>query len=111
MINSVSAVKRVGRWLWLTAALLIIGTVILVVIGRQIIPRIDELRVAIETALRVARACDCEQLLVMASTAVIERLLDEDSAQVADLEEFIGRSIQFRAEDLFAREQFDIIPL
>jgi|TARA_B110000211_G_C13780230_1_gene421577 ribonuclease G len=47
----------------------------------------------------------------MASTAVIERLLDEDSAQVADLEEFIGRSIQFRAEDLFAREQFDIIPL
>ncbi len=61
--------------------------------------------------LRVARACDCEQLLVLASTAVIERLLDEDSAQVADLEEFIGRSIQFRAEDLFAREQFDIIPL
>ena len=51
MINSVSAVKRVGGWLWLTAALLIIGTVILVVIGRQIIPRIDELRVAIETAI------------------------------------------------------------
>ena len=51
MINSVSAVKRVGRWLWLTTALLIIGTVVLVVIGRQIIPRIDELRVAIETAI------------------------------------------------------------
>ena len=51
MINSVLAVKRVGRWLWLTAALLIIGTVILVVIGRQIIPRIDELRATIETVI------------------------------------------------------------
>jgi len=61
--------------------------------------------------LRVARAYECDQLRVLASTAVIERLLDEDSAQVADLEEFIGRTIQFRAEALFAREQFDIIPV
>ncbi|MDG2502110.1 MAG: ribonuclease G [Porticoccaceae bacterium] len=61
--------------------------------------------------LRVARAYECEQLRVLASPAVIERLLDEDSAQVADLEEFIGRSIQFRTEDVFAREQFDIIPV
>jgi ribonuclease G len=37
--------------------------------------------------------------------------LDEDSAQVADLEEFINRTIQFRSEALFAREQFDIIPV
>ena len=61
--------------------------------------------------LRVARAYECETLRVLASPSVIERLLDEDSAQVADLEAFIGRSIQFRTEDLFAREQFDIIPV
>ena len=61
--------------------------------------------------LRVARAYECDQLRVLASAAVIERLLDEDSAQVADLEKFIGRTIQFRAEGLFAREQFDIIPV
>jgi ribonuclease G len=61
--------------------------------------------------LRVARAYECEQLRVLASPAVIDRLLDEDSAQVADLEAFIGRSIQFRTEDVFAREQFDIIPV
>lgn len=61
--------------------------------------------------LRVARAYECEKLRVLASTSVIERLLDEDSAQIADLEVFIGRTIQFRAEDLFAREQFDIIPV
>ena len=51
MINSVSAVKRIGRRLWLTAALLVIGTVILVVVGRQIIPRVDELRHTIETVI------------------------------------------------------------
>jgi ribonuclease G len=61
--------------------------------------------------LRVARAYECNQLRVLASTAVIERLLDEDSAQVADLEAFIDRTIQFRSEALFAREQFDIIPV
>lgn len=61
--------------------------------------------------LRVARAYKCEQLRVLACAAVIERLLGEGSAQVADLEKFIGCPIQFRAEDLFAREQFDIIPL
>ena len=36
--------KIISRWLWLTAALLIIGTVILVVIGRQSISSVDELR-------------------------------------------------------------------
>ncbi len=61
--------------------------------------------------LRVARAYECEQLRVLACHAVIERLLDEDSAQVADLEAFIGCTIQFRAESLFARDQFDIIPV
>ena len=43
-----SNIKKIGkvisRWLWLTAALLIIGTVILVVIGRQSINSVDELR-------------------------------------------------------------------
>jgi len=36
--------KVISRWLWLTAAMLIIGTVILVVIGRQTISSVDELR-------------------------------------------------------------------
>jgi ribonuclease G len=61
--------------------------------------------------LRVARAYECDQLRVLACHAVIERLLDEDSAQVADLEAFIGCTIQFRGESLFARDQFDIIPV
>lgn len=41
-------VKLIGRWLWLSAAMLIIGTVILVVIGRQTISSVGELRPAVQ---------------------------------------------------------------
>lgn len=41
-------VKMISRWLWLSAALLIIGTVILVVIGRQTISSVDQLRPIIQ---------------------------------------------------------------
>ena len=61
--------------------------------------------------LRAARAYECGSLRVLAPAPVIERLLDEDSDQVADLEQFIGCTIQFRVESLYAHEQFDIIPV
>lgn len=61
--------------------------------------------------LRESRAFECERILVLASQLVIDRLLDEDSSNVADLEEFIGRPIQFRVETLYSQEQYDIIPV
>tara|TARA_B110000967_G_scaffold205501_1_gene250163 strand:- start:615 stop:2078 length:1464 start_codon:yes stop_codon:yes gene_type:complete len=61
--------------------------------------------------LRVARAYECDSLQVLAPPSVIEYLLDEDSSEVADLEQFIGRTIQFRVESLYPLEQFDIIPV
>ncbi|MFA5494543.1 MAG: ribonuclease G [Porticoccaceae bacterium] len=61
--------------------------------------------------LRESRAFECERILVLASQVVIDRLLDEDSSNVADLEEFIGRPIQFRVETLYSQEQYDIIPV
>lgn len=61
--------------------------------------------------LREARAFECEKFLVVASPLVIDRLLDEDSANVADLEEFIGRPIQFQVDNLYSQEQYDIIPV
>ncbi len=61
--------------------------------------------------LRESRAFDCDKILVLASQVVIERLLDEDSANVADLEEFIDRPIEFRVESLYFQEQYDIIPV
>lgn len=59
--------------------------------------------------LREARAYDNEKFLVLASQTVIDRLLDEESANVADLEEFISRTIQFQVETIYSQEQYDII--
>jgi ribonuclease G len=61
--------------------------------------------------LRDARAYETGGLMVIAAQAVVDRLLDEESANVGDLESFIGRSISFRAEPDYAQEQFDIVLL
>lgn len=59
--------------------------------------------------LREARAYDTDTYLVIASQPVVERLLDEDSDNVAELESFIGKSIQFQVEALYTPEQFDVV--
>ncbi len=59
--------------------------------------------------LREARTYDASTFMVLASQVVIDRLLDEESANVADLEQFIERTIQFQVETLYNQEQYDII--
>lgn len=59
--------------------------------------------------LREARTYDASTFMVLASQVVIDRLLDEESANVADLEAFIGRTVQFQVETLYNQEQYDII--
>lgn len=66
---------------------------------------------AFREILREARAYESKNLLVLASQDVVDRLLDEESANVADLEEFIGASIQFQVESIYTQEQFDVILL
>ncbi|MGM0434978.1 MAG: ribonuclease G [Pseudomonadota bacterium] len=61
--------------------------------------------------MRVNRAYDVEGLLVMASQSVIDRLLDEDSDNVADLETFIGKTIKFQVELVYSQEQYDVVLL
>lgn len=61
--------------------------------------------------LREARAYENNNLLVLASQAVVDRLLDEESSSVADLEEFIGKTIRFQVEIMYSQEQFDVILL
>jgi len=61
--------------------------------------------------LRESRAFECEKIIVLASQVVVDRLLDEDAGHVADLEEFIGRPIEFRVENLYSQELYDIIPV
>jgi ribonuclease G len=61
--------------------------------------------------LRVNRAYEVENYLVMASQSVIDRLLDEESDNVADLETFISKSIRFQVEPFYSQEQYDVVLL
>ncbi len=59
--------------------------------------------------LRVARAFDNDSILVMASQEVVDRLLDEDAAMVADMEGLVGKNIRFQVELMYHNEQFDVV--
>ncbi|KEI71001.1 ribonuclease G [Endozoicomonas elysicola] len=59
--------------------------------------------------LRAVRAYDGDSYMVLASEAVIDRLLDEESNNVADLEEFIQKPIRFQVEPIYTQEQFDVV--
>jgi ribonuclease G len=59
--------------------------------------------------LRQSRAFDAESFLVIASQPVVDRLLDEESANVADLEAFIGKTIRFQVEQFYSPEHFDVV--
>lgn len=61
--------------------------------------------------MREARAYEADSLLVLAAQGVIDRLLDEESANLADLEEFIGKRISLRVEPDNNPEHFDIVLL
>ncbi|HUW53579.1 MAG TPA: ribonuclease G [Rhodanobacter sp.] len=60
---------------------------------------------------RAVRQFNAQKLLVMASPLVVDRILEEDSSAVAELEEFISKSIRFQAEEHYSQEQFDVVLL
>ena len=59
--------------------------------------------------IRESRAYGSTSYMVMASQAVVDMLLDEESASVADLEQFIGAPIQFQVDLDYSQEQFDVV--
>ncbi len=61
--------------------------------------------------LRESRQFDAKNYLVLAAEAVVDNLLDDESSGVAELEEFIGKSIRFQVETEYAQEQFDVVPM
>lgn len=60
---------------------------------------------------RAVRQFDAARLLVIASTKVVARITDEESSAVAELEEFLGKSIRFQADEQYLQEQFDVVLL
>ncbi len=59
--------------------------------------------------LREARQFNPKEFRVIASAAVVEMLLDEESVHLAGLSEFIGRPISLSAEPGMNPEQYDIV--
>ncbi|TXH10380.1 MAG: ribonuclease G [Gammaproteobacteria bacterium] len=61
--------------------------------------------------VRAVRQFDAARLLVIASPKVVARITDEESNAVAELEEFLGKSIRFQADAQYLQEQFDVVLL
>ena len=61
--------------------------------------------------VRAVRQFEAARLLVIASPKVVARITDEESAAVAELEEFLGKSIRFQADAQYLQEQFDVVLL
>jgi ribonuclease G len=61
--------------------------------------------------LREARQFNPKEFRVVASAAVVEMLLDEESQNLAGLSDFIGKPISLRAEPFPSPEQYDIVLL
>ncbi|WP_157264793.1 ribonuclease G [Azohydromonas aeria] len=61
--------------------------------------------------LREARQFNPKEFRVVASAAVVEMLLDEESPHLAGLSEFIGKPISLSAEPTMNPEQYDIVLL
>jgi ribonuclease G len=60
---------------------------------------------------RAVRQFEAARLLVIASPKVVTRITDEESAAVAELEEFLGKTIRFQADEQYTQEQFDVVLL
>jgi ribonuclease G len=62
--------------------------------------------------LREARIYDeAQQLLVMANQDVIDRLLDEEAASLAELETFVKIPVKLQVETHFSQETYDVVPV
>ncbi|GHU09380.1 ribonuclease G [Betaproteobacteria bacterium] len=61
--------------------------------------------------LREARQFNAREFRILASVAVIDIFLDEESQGLAMLSDFIGKPISLKAEPSYTQEQYDIVLL
>ena len=59
--------------------------------------------------VRQARQFECQQLMVLAHQDVIERLLDEESSALGELELATGKPIRLQTESLYTVDQYDVV--
>jgi len=61
--------------------------------------------------IRQVRQFDIKSLTVVASQEVVELLSDDRSDDIAELEEFVGVPIRLQGEQMYTREQYDVVLL
>jgi ribonuclease G len=59
--------------------------------------------------LRQSRQFEFQELMVLAHQDVIEKLLDEESAALAELEVHTGKPIRLQTEALYQQDQYDVV--
>jgi ribonuclease G len=59
--------------------------------------------------VRQSRQFVSKELLILAHRDVVERLLDEESAALAELEPQVGRPIRLQTEALYGVDQYDVV--
>jgi ribonuclease G len=59
--------------------------------------------------VRQSRQFASRELLILAHQDVVDRLLDEESATLAELEAQVGRPIRLQVEALYGVDQFDVV--
>jgi len=59
--------------------------------------------------VRQSSQFECQQLMVLAHQDVIERLLDEESSALGELELVTGKPIRLQTEALYSVDQYDVV--
>ncbi|GMR19726.1 MAG: ribonuclease G [Gammaproteobacteria bacterium] len=59
--------------------------------------------------LREDRQFDTDNFLVLASQVVVDMLLEEEAANLANLQEFIAKPVHLQVEPLYNQERFDVV--
>mgnify|MGYP006152007897 FL=1 len=57
----------------------------------------------------MAKVYENDMLLVMASQIVVDRLLDEGSTSLAELQKLVGKTVKFGVEAMYTQEEFNVV--
>jgi ribonuclease G len=60
--------------------------------------------------LREARQFEGSEYLVLASQIVVDMLLDDEAANLAELQGFIGKPVRLQVEGSYPQHEFDVVP-
>ena len=61
--------------------------------------------------LRATRQAEAKELRVLAAQEVVDLLLDQEAATLAEVSAQAGKPVRLQVESLYSQEQFDVVPL